>query len=221
MEPEKKLSEEESLELIQKMINKAKGSYYDTGIGPILWGAVITICSLATYAQIEYNFKLPFDVWLLTLIAIIPQVFISISEGRKRKVLKYEDSAMLYIWTTFAFSIFLLIHININITQSLSPIITEYNKLKTANSPQAFSYDTYVPSFFLLLYGLPSILTGAIMHFRAMFFGGLVCWLCCIISVYTPLNTDMLLMALSSIAMWLIPGIILRRKYLTNKECNV
>lgn len=221
METEKKLSEEESLELIQKMINKAKGSYYDTGIGPILWGVVISICSLTTYAQIHFKFELPFDVWLLTLIAIIPQIFISISEGRKRKVLKYEDNAIMYIWTTFAFSIFLLIHININISQSLNPVITEYDKLKTTNSPQAFSYDTYVPSLFLLLYGIPSILTGAIMQFRAMFYGGFVCWLCCIISVYTPLSTDMLLMAISSIAMWLIPGIILRKKYINKKGCDV
>ena len=38
---EKQLNEKESLALIATMINKAKDSYYDTGIGCIMWGAVI------------------------------------------------------------------------------------------------------------------------------------------------------------------------------------
>ena len=32
------MTEQESLSLISEMINKAKTSYHDSGIGPILWG---------------------------------------------------------------------------------------------------------------------------------------------------------------------------------------
>ena len=218
MEQEKKLTEAESLELIQKMINKAKGSYHDTGIGPILWGCVITFCSLVTFAQVQFNFDLPFDIWLLTLIAIIPQIFISIREGRMRKVLKYEDVAIGYIWTCFGISIFLLIHINTGIIAHLDPIFTDYNTLKGTHEI-TFDYASYSTSLFLMLYGMPSILTGGITKFKPMLYGGILCWICCIISVYTNLKTDLLLMALSAIAMWLIPGIILRRKYLKGSEC--
>ena len=41
---DKKLSEQESLSLITQMINKAKNSYHDTGMGAMLWGAVIVCC---------------------------------------------------------------------------------------------------------------------------------------------------------------------------------
>ena len=65
-EAEKILTEKESLELISQMINKAKNSYHDSGIGPILWGSVIALCSLVTFLQIRFDFPLPFDIWYLT-----------------------------------------------------------------------------------------------------------------------------------------------------------
>ncbi|MEP7318968.1 MAG: hypothetical protein ABI921_09495 [Panacibacter sp.] len=220
MAEEKQLTEQESLQLIQQMINKAKGSYHDTGIGPILWGSVITFCSLVTFAEIQFKFKLPFDIWLLTLIAIIPQVFISIRESRMRKVLKYEEVALGYIWTCFGISIFLLIHINAGIVSHLDPIFTDYNTLKGPHEI-TFDYSSYSTSLFLMLYGMPSILTGGITHFKPMLYGGILCWICCAVSVYTNVKTDLLLMALSAMVMWLIPGIILRRKYLKGTtECS-
>ena len=90
---EHKMTEKESLELISKMINKAKNSYHDSGIGPILWGSVITLCSLVTYFQIRFQFKLPFDIWLLTLIAIVPQIFIVAKEKKNNKLIEKGNGA--------------------------------------------------------------------------------------------------------------------------------
>ena len=92
MEQEKKLTEQESLHLITMMINKAKESYHDTGIGAIMWGAVIAICSLVRLSEIQFDYKLPFDIYLLTLVAIIPQILITIKEKKERKVKSYDDA---------------------------------------------------------------------------------------------------------------------------------
>ncbi len=59
---EKQLSENESLELISKMINKAKQSYKDTGVSSMMWGIVISLCSLVRFAEIEFGFSLPFNI---------------------------------------------------------------------------------------------------------------------------------------------------------------
>ena len=80
------LTQEESLLLISQMINKAKNSYHESGIGPMLWGTVITLCSLVTYLQIKFHFRLPFDIWLLTLFAIIPQVILIAREKKNGKI---------------------------------------------------------------------------------------------------------------------------------------
>ena len=83
MEESKTLSERESLALITQMINKAKDSYHSTGMGAMMWGAVITICSLVRLAEFHFGFRLPFDIYLLTLVAIIPQVILTMQEKKK------------------------------------------------------------------------------------------------------------------------------------------
>lgn len=85
MSKESTFSEQESLQLIAEMIKKAKGSYHDTGIGSLLWGAVVAIASGVNFLQREYDFKLGFDIWWLVLAAIIPQIYISIREKKNTK----------------------------------------------------------------------------------------------------------------------------------------
>ena len=218
-EKENKLSEKESLLLISQMINKAKNSYHDTGIGPILWGSVISVCSLVTFFKIKYQFDLPFDIWLLTLIAIIPQVFIAVKEGRASKVKGYDDRIMDAVWICFGISIFLLIFINQTIINELNPVFQTYTDVKGTKPP--FNYSSFSTSFFLLLYGIPTIITGTCKNMRPMFYGGIVCWICCVISVYTTTEWDMILTAIAAMSAWLIPGIIIRNNFLNNRKANV
>lgn len=216
---EKNMSEKESLELITSMINKAKSSYHDKGIGPICWGCIITICSLVTYFQLEYHFELPIDIWWLTLIALIPQIYFSIKDKKKRKTKNYNDDAMDYVWVCFGVAIFLLVHINNNLVAVLNTVFTDYRSL--GGKAPDFSYFNYSSAMMLLLYGLPTIITGGIMKFKPMLFGGILCWVCCVVSVYTDLKIDMLLTALAAIFAWLVPGIILWRRYKRRIARNV
>jgi hypothetical protein len=216
---ENKMTEQESLLLISQMINKAKNSYLDSGIGPILWGTVISVCSLVTFFQIKYRFDLPFDIWFLTLIAIIPQIYIAIKENRYSKVKGYDNKIIDYVWISFGISIFLLIFINANIIQQLNPVFQTYIDVKGIR-PE-YNYSSFSVSFFLLLYGIPTIITGSCRNMRPMFYGGIVCWICCVISVYTKIEGDMLLTAVAAIAAWLIPGIILRSQFVKNRKKNV
>jgi NO-binding membrane sensor protein with MHYT domain len=81
MSEEKKLTEQESIELISAMIQKVKNSYHDTGIGSLLWGTVVFIASFVSFLRFRYNIDIGFDIWLLVLGAIIPQVYLSIRFG--------------------------------------------------------------------------------------------------------------------------------------------
>lgn len=213
------MTEQESLLLIQQMINKAKNSYLDSGIGPILWGSVIAVCSLVTFFRIKYNFDLPFDIWLLPLVAIIPQIYIAFKQNRTNKVKGYDDKIIDYVWICFGISIFLLIFINANIVKHLNPVFQTYIDVK--GSRPDFTYSNFSNSFFLLLYGIPTIITGSGRNMKPMFYGGIVCWICCVISVYTKIEGDMLLTAVAAIAAWLIPGIILRSQFIKRNSINV
>jgi len=216
---ENKMTEQESLQLISQMINRAKNNYLDSGVGPILWGTVITVCSLVTFFQIRYQLNLPFSIWFLTLIAIVPQIFIAVKQNRTSKVKNYDHKIIDYVWVCFGISIFLLIFINANIISHLNPVFQNYIDVK-GTRPE-FNYSSFSSSFFLLLYGIPTVITGACRNMRPMFYGGIVCWICCVISVYTKIEWDMLLTAAAAMAAWLIPGIIIRSKFIKNRKVNV
>src|SRR4030095_11486347 len=89
MEQGKNLTERESLDLITQMINRAKNSFHDTGIGAMMWGAVIAICSLVRLSELHFGYRLPFDIYLLTVAAIVLQIFITIKEKKKRRGKSY------------------------------------------------------------------------------------------------------------------------------------
>lgn len=216
---DKEMNEQESLRIITQMIHKAKNSFHDTGIGPILWGSVIAICSLVTFARMHYQFSLPFDIWLLTLVAIIPQIVITAREKKMRRAKSYDDSAIDYIWLAFGVGMFLLIHINAVFINRLLVVYKEY-EAAVGKWPD-FGLSSYSSSLMLLLYGFPTVITGAIMKFKPMLWGGIAGWVCCVLSVYTNTETDMLLTAFAALAMWLVPGIILWRKYQKKKAAHV
>ncbi len=216
MEQEKKLTEQESLNLITMMINRAKESYHDTGIGAIMWGAVIAICSLVRLSEIQFDYKLPFDIYLLTLVAIIPQIFITIKEKKERKVKSYDDIYMDYLWLGFGISIFLLIHISNNIFSEWGSWADEYKNITGKQPP--FRFYEYISPLFLMLYGMPTFVTGAACKFKPMLWGGIFCWICCVITVYTPGKIDLLLTAASAVLAWLIPGIIMEKEYRLYKK---
>lgn len=208
---EKQLTEKESLDLIAQMINKAKDACHDTGIAAIMWGAVIAICSLVKLSEIHFEYKLPFNIYWLTFVAVIPQVYFTIKAKRERKVKAYGDEFMDYLWIGFGICIFLMIYVTGSMYNEWKPVAEEYNKLTGHSS--SFRFYEFNSSFFLLLYGLPTFVTGVSMKFKPMLWGGLLCWLCCIAALYTPVKVDLMLVALSSIFAWLIPGIIMEKEY--------
>jgi len=215
-QPEKQLSEKESLDLIAMMINKAKDSYHDTGIGAIMWGSVIAVCALVKLAELQFDFRLPFDIYLLTLVALVPQIFITIREKKGRKVKTYDDIYMDYLWLAFGISIFLLIFIVNNVYKVWEPVSAEYAQL--AGHASVFKFSEFIAPLFLLLYGIPTFVTGAACKFKPMLWGGLLCWACCLVTIYTTIKIDYLLIAFSAIFAWLVPGIIMESDYRKAKK---
>ena len=71
---------------------------------------------------------------------------------------------------------------------------------------------------FLVLYGMPAFITGAACKFKPMLWGGLFCWACCIVTVYTNSKIDLMLTALSAVMAWLIPGILMEKEYRIYKK---
>lgn len=223
---EKQLSEQESIRLISEMISKAKHSYHENGTSAILWGSVVAVCGLINFAELYWHFYIGFDIWLLTLAAFIPQTFITLRERKNRSVVSHTEAAMNTIWIVFTISLFALIfyfnivpHVTDNlIGQKGTKIFVTTSDGKTS----AFHYS--IPSegsLLILLYAIPTFATGLAYKFKPMIYASVLCYAFFVISCFTPTAYDMLLNGLAGIFNWLIPGIILKRKFTREKAVDV
>jgi len=197
MEQEKELTSQESLAIITKMISRARQDYYDTGLSALLWGSVITICSLATFAN--YYLKWPgLDyIWFLTIAAVAPQVIIAIREGKKRDHRAHEEPLMYGLWISFGISMFILSYV-------------------LAIAPTA-----HEAAIFLTVYGIPTFTSGLGRNFKPMLYGGIACWIFAILSIYCPYPNVMLYITAGALVAWFVPGLILRKRYLKAKQQHV
>ena len=225
MEQEKKLTEKESLQLITEMIQKAKGSFHESGASAILWGTVVAFCGLVSFAEKQWNFSIGFDIWLLILLAIIPQVYITFREKKKKLVETYQQSATDNIWIVYAISLAaVVLYQNIVPAVSDKLMVSDGMQLlqKNLQTGEVKDFHFFIPgmsSVYLIIYAFPTIATGLVNKIKPMIYGAMVCYGLFIISLYAPFKYDMLLMGLAGIVNWLIPGFILRKRYLKGIAC--
>ena len=197
MEQEKELTGEESLALIAKMISRARRDYYDNGLSGLLWGSVIIICSLTTFANAYLQWPVLDYIWFLTLGAVAPQVIIAIREGRRRRHTSYEEPMMDGLWISFGLSMFVLSYV-------------------LAIAPSA-----HEGAIFLTAYGIPTLTTGIGRKFKPMLIGGVACWAFAILSLYCRDPYSILYLTAGALIAWFIPGLILRKRYLKAKQQHV
>jgi hypothetical protein len=219
MSEEKKLSGEESLQIITEMIQKVKTSIHERGTSAILWGTVTAIAGLVSFLQLYLDFYIGFDIWILIVVAVIPQIFISIKEGKGRTFRTLEEKALDAIWIVYGISIGCYVFY-LNVVPKITAQF--YAAGKGVKIEQLLDFPTHVysaPSVFLILYAIPTLATGIITKFKPMLIGGIISYIFFVISCYTDTTWDMLLLGLAGILNWLIPGIILRQRYLKGLSC--
>ena len=226
MNNQKELTGDESLQLITEMISKAKHSYHENGSSAILWGSVVAVCGFVMFAELYFNLYIGFDIWLLTLVAFVPQIFISINERRNRKVISHTEAAMNNIWAVYAISMFALVFY-FNVVPGIADrfLASEGTKIivmKPDGSASDFHYSVpSVGSLLILMYAIPTFATALAYKFKPMIYGSILCYSFFILSCFTSSAYDMLLNGLAGIFNWLIPGLILRRRFTKEKLVNV
>ncbi|MBS4043822.1 MAG: hypothetical protein KGZ59_08415 [Chitinophagaceae bacterium] len=193
---DKNLSATESLHLIEGMINKAKDRFAENGLLYLLWGWVVLACSITQYILIMYsNFSKPEMVWAITWLVVIFQIFYLSKQEKNRKVKTYTDELIGFVWMVFGISMFIVGFIlgKNNQWTSMYPII-------------------------IGLYGMPTFLSGAIMKFKPLKVGAICCWIFAILSTFIPLQYSLLLIGAAVIVAWIIPGYLLRQKFIQENK---
>ena len=191
---EKLLTEQESLQIITKMISQAKSHYYESGLSAWLWGFTNLICFVLAYmdATIKW-FKMPFNPFFLMVITFILQFYFDRKEKIHKHAVTYKDEAHQYVWLAFGISVLIL-----TIAGGIANI------------------GIIVLPLLLLLFGIPTFITGCINKFPPFIIGGIICWMLCIIAFFTQGYLNYLLVAAGAGIAWIIPGFILRARFYNN-----
>ncbi len=185
MSTEKQLTEKESLKLISRTIYQAKGYFYETGISGIIYGFSILICSVLTYLTEKAVISFPFHPFYLFIPVFFVQSFVQLREEKKKKAKTFTDEAIDFVWTGFFLSVLV----------AFTAVFAGINYMAI--------------SIILILTGLATFLTGMLSKFRYHIICSFVCWLLASVSFFVQDARIYLLLAVTALIVWIIPGFIL------------
>ncbi|MBE0673060.1 MAG: hypothetical protein IH591_00210 [Bacteroidales bacterium] len=183
---ERTMTSEESLRIISDMINKTKSNMSQSSFHLLFWGWLIMACSLSEYFLYNFtNFANPWYVWLFVIPGVVVSLTYGFVKGRKERVFTYADMLNMWTWIGFMIAAVILFVLLSDRLESVAP-------------------------FILLLAGFPTFISGFIIKFRPLVFGGLSFWIISIIANFAGPHVASLSVPLAIITGYLIPGYLLR-----------
>ncbi len=195
MENQNELSGQQSLLIIQQMIETAKQEQKDDGKAWIIWGWMLFLASLSTILNLHFSWGGTFLFWnifgvislLLAFLSIIRRLFF----GERKKVKTYTRDLYEKLNTGFFISLmFIIAGINVGI----SPMI-------------GFPLLMNLYAFWVLIY-------GTVLSFRPSLIGAFITWALAFGCLFVrTFEWVMVLHAAAVLSGYIIPGHIANREF--------
>ena len=187
---ERELTPSESLKIIETMIGQAKSSFSRMSSYFLLWGVLLIAAMITTYLLRDSGE--PWDrgvAWgIVGVIGGIASWLIGASQNKKEAVNNPMDRIVGWVWGSFIITMLLMIF--------------------------CFGGSGRDPGAAIaLLTALPTFLTGQILRFKPLIFGGILFWIAGIIMFFS--GNLAVIVATYCIAMlfgYIVPGILLKRQ---------
>jgi hypothetical protein len=171
MNEETIMTEKESIQLITSMINKAKNNFSEKGFLYLIWGWVILFCCVTNFVGAYFfNYDKISFVWLIIYLVIIFQIIYLRKIKKARAMTTYTSEINAFVWIVFTICLMLIIFICV-----------------------AFKRFELIDPMLLILYGMPTFLSGVILKFKPLMVGAVCCWTLAIISPFINVQYQLLL----------------------------
>jgi hypothetical protein len=185
-----KFSPQDSLNLIQLMIDKTKQGMSENGLHFLVWGWITFIaCTSQFVLKHIYDYPRHYLVWWLVVPGVVFSIYQSAKEKKRQKVKTYVGESIKYLWIGMGLAYIVL-------SMILSKI----------------GWDKSVYPFFILLYGLGTYISGSIIQFRPLVVGGLFAFGIAVGSAFVEYDYQMLFAAGAILVSYIIPAYILRAR---------
>lgn len=172
------------------MINSSRQKINDSSFFYLLWGWTVFVAALLQYALFRLGVERHYLPWpLLTTAATISHIWYGIRLEKSVTTKTYLDDFLKTMW----FSIWGAIIIGFPLTMYIANFKTSYMLV-------------------VLLYSLGSFITGALLKFKPLVFGAVISALCCINFAFMGFPEILLIMAVSILFTYIIPGHLLKKR---------
>lgn len=183
------MSPQESLSIIRSMIDKTKHSLSDHSHYFLLWGyAVFLGCAIQFYL-LQAGDPHHYRAWWITAVAMVVQIVFIIRDSKRENVTTFVGEATGVLWTGLGFSFIVCAFI--------------FGKIGFRD---AFP-------FYILLYAIGTFVSGHLLSFKPLFYGGIACFLLAAGAAYVSYEYQILITAFSILVSYIIPGHLLRKQY--------
>ncbi len=192
------MNENESLEVIRKMINQGKVNFKEQSIFYLIWGWAAFSAGIIEYVLLQLEYAYHPITWAICMtIGGIASGIVGAKQGKKRKFVTFTDGAMKYLWIGFIVYLFIVLFMSTSIGWAASYVLI------------------------VGLYGLGTFVSGGILQFKPLIIGGISSLVLALAgglfsSVFDSFSNALLLLCLSLLVSYLIPGYMLRSKNFTN-----
>lgn len=181
------LSAQESLNLISSMIQQAKGNMKYSSFYFLLWGWTIVIANLGVYFLMNFSdVKNPFVMFAVTIPAAIVSVVYGSRQAKAKLAPTHLDTINTWLWIGFGITCFIFAAVGKQTNWQINPII-------------------------ITMCAVPTFLSGIMLRFKPLIYGGISFWVFGIISFMVPTETQFLLAAIAVVLGYLIPGYLLKK----------
>jgi hypothetical protein len=191
-------SPQESLQLIQNMIQKTRQDMGDNTNHFLLWGWLTFIACTAQFVlKNVFHYPKHYMVWFIIIPGAVISAYMGIREDRRQKANTYVGESMKFLWMGMGISFFVL-----------SMILTR------------MGWHTNVFPFFILLYGLGTFISGKFLQFKPLVYGGMAAWVLAVASAYVSYDYQILFGAVAILVSYIIPAYMLRSKNKSLRNLN-
>jgi hypothetical protein len=185
-----------SMQIINATIHRAQNRLSENGFLFIFWGWLVFAAALTFWILVKQNVGEAWCVWMIMPLGGIFSIIYGMRQKKREKVRSYIDEYMAYIGISFGIS--------------LTIVLTLGGKY------QLMCYPTV-----MLLYASFTFVTGGIIKFKPLIIGGALSFPLCVISMFFPFIDQVLFLALSVLASYIIPGHLLMSQYKKQNPADV
>lgn len=183
------MTPQESLQVIQNMINAAKRDTQGNAFHFLFWGWLVFITCMTQYLLITvFHVENSDRVWWSMVFGGIVSVIYSIKDNKAKGERTYSKYLLKHVWLAFGIS---------------WGIILFFGQMQSG---------TGVLSVCMILYGIGLYVSGAVLQFKPLMFGGSFNWLCAIAGFFITDVQILLVLAIAVLGGYIIPGHILNKK---------